>query len=56
MGDKYKKELKEIELKYIYIQPWNTENNTPKRIEFNEEYIKDIKCIIKKYIEHKLKS
>lgn len=45
MGDKYDRELKEIELKDI--QP----RNTPKKIEYDKE---DIKSIIKKYIEYKL--
>jgi len=53
MGDKYNIEqpIKEIELKDINIWPIYT----PKKIEYNKEY-EDIKGIIKKYVENKLKS
>ena len=54
MGDKYDREqpIKEIELKDINIWPINR----VKKIEYNKEYIEDIKGIIKKYVENKLKS
>jgi len=53
MGDKYDREqpIKEIELKDINIWPINR----LKKIEYNKEY-EDIKGIIKKYVENKLKS
>jgi hypothetical protein len=57
MGDKYnikqpiKHIIKEIELKDINICPINI----TKKIEYNKEY-EDIKGIIKKYVENKLKS
>jgi hypothetical protein len=57
MGDKYnikqpiKHIIKEIELKAINI----CSINIPKKIEYNKEY-EDIKGIIKKYVENKLKS
>jgi hypothetical protein len=57
MGDKYnikqpiKHIIKEIELKDINI----CSINTPKKIEYNKE-CEDIKGIIKKYVENKLKS
>lgn len=53
MADKYNTEhtIKEIELKSINIEPIYTS----KKIEYNKEY-EDIKGIIKKYVENKLKS
>lgn len=57
MGDKYnikqpiKHIIKEIELKAINIESIHI----PKKIEYNKEY-EDIKGIIKKYVENKLKS